>query len=183
MGGWGVGPRSPSKIQIEKAGMGYNQYLLALIMLLKIETQTLMWLSSFYVHNKCYIQNHTFHKLLCIQRSKSKMFLDFNFNKEVSFIKSILSANGYPLNFLNSCVQRFRCQKTKTDSPVFGPKRKEIIIKLPFKGKEKFSKGNCVDCLQLWPHGLELLLYWMPLTNWANSPSWSANYLQWSKAD
>ena len=94
------------------------------------------------------------------------------YNKEVNFIKSNLSANGYPLNFLNSCRERFRCQKTKTDSLVFGLKGKILLSNYHLKeNKVKFSKGNCVDCLQL-IHGLELLLYWMPLTKWANSPSW-----------
>ena len=46
------------------------------------------------------------------------------------------SANGYPVNFLNSCVRRFRCQKENEDTPLIGPKKKDIVIKLPYKGKQ-----------------------------------------------
>ena len=60
------------------------------------------------------------------------------FNNEVTFIKKILAANGYPFKFLNSCVKKFVTQKElyNTETPVFGPKKKEIMIKLPFKGKQ-----------------------------------------------
>ena len=58
------------------------------------------------------------------------------FNKEVTFIKQVLSANGYPRNFVTNCVNKFRIQMNKDEPPVFGPKKKEIVIKLPFKGKQ-----------------------------------------------
>ena len=62
------------------------------------------------------------------------------FESEVSFIRSILRANGYPLNFLNSCIIKFKKMKHNDivpDSGVqFGPKLKDVYINLPFKGEQ-----------------------------------------------
>ena len=62
------------------------------------------------------------------------------FESEVSFIRNILRANGYPLNFLNSCIIKFKKMKYNDivpDSGVqFGPKLKDVYINLPFKGEQ-----------------------------------------------
>ena len=60
------------------------------------------------------------------------------FHQEINFIKSTLAANGYPSNFLNSCINRFLKTKTsdRIKEPQFGPKRKDIFIKLPYKGQQ-----------------------------------------------
>ena len=59
------------------------------------------------------------------------------FDVEVTFIKDILRANGYPLNFLNSHIYKFKKMKYSvvngyTDLQ-FGPKPKDVFINLPFK--------------------------------------------------
>ena len=76
------------------------------------------------------------------------------FESEVSFIRSILRANGYPLNFLNSCIIKFKKMKYNEfkkmkyndivpDSGVqFGPKRKDVYINLPFKGEQSHNAHN-----------------------------------------
>ena len=63
------------------------------------------------------------------------------FNEEVNFIKKTLSANGYPLNFLNSCVQKFMKSKysAKVKDVIYGPKLKDVYISLPYKGKQSTS--------------------------------------------
>ena len=59
------------------------------------------------------------------------------FHQEIKFIKSILAANGYPSKFLNSYTNRFLKAKTSDQTKnQFGPKRKDIFIKLPYKGQQ-----------------------------------------------
>ena len=55
------------------------------------------------------------------------------FNEEINFIKKILSANGYPLNFLNSCIHKFLKSKysTKVKDVNYGPKLKDVYMSLP----------------------------------------------------
>ena len=52
-----------------------------------------------------------------------------------------LSANGYPLNFLNSCIHKFLKSKysTKVKDVNFGPKLKDVYLSLPYKGKQSIS--------------------------------------------
>ena len=52
------------------------------------------------------------------------------------FIRNILSANGYPLNFVNSCITKFKTKMEEEHYPKFGPNKKEINIKLPYKGNQ-----------------------------------------------
>ena len=60
------------------------------------------------------------------------------FQKEVSFIKDILAANGYPQTFLNSLVHKFNHRKLTSSAKdfQFGPKQKSAFLKLPYKGNQ-----------------------------------------------
>ena len=62
------------------------------------------------------------------------------FHQEVEFIRSILAANGYPINFINSCVKKYLdrlyVKKSQEVLPVFGPQKKPVIISLPFLGDQ-----------------------------------------------
>ena len=61
------------------------------------------------------------------------------FHHEIEFIRSKLAANGYPLNFVDSCVKKYLCrtfEKKLEDLPVFGPDKKSVIICLPFLGDQ-----------------------------------------------
>ena len=80
------------------------------------------------------------------------------FQKEVSFIKDILAANGYPQTFLNSLVHKFNHRKLtgSVEDIQFGPQRKNAFLNLPYKGNQSavlkrqlyrlFSKVNCSEC-------------------------------------
>ena len=63
-----------------------------------------------------------------------------NFCKELEFIRSVLTANGYPLNFIESCVKRYLDKKyqdkTCESLPVFGPEKKSVTLCLPFVGNQ-----------------------------------------------
>ena len=59
------------------------------------------------------------------------------FNEEINFIKKILSANGYPFNFLNSCIHKFL--KSKYSTKVTDVKLKDVYLSLPYKGKQSIS--------------------------------------------
>ena len=63
------------------------------------------------------------------------------FNNEVGFIKSTLMANGYPTNFLNSCIHKFKQirHSTHPKEVSFGPKLKDIYIRLPYKGQQSIT--------------------------------------------
>ena len=58
------------------------------------------------------------------------------FHEELLFIKNVLLSNGYPGNFVDSCVQRFlnRAMGTNTTSTIFGPERMKIYLSLPYAG-------------------------------------------------
>ena len=60
------------------------------------------------------------------------------FQTEVSFIKDILAANGYPYTFLNSLIHKFNHRKligsAKEDK--FGPHPKNAFLHLPYKGNQ-----------------------------------------------
>ena len=62
------------------------------------------------------------------------------FHQEVEFIRSKLAANGYPLNYIDSCVKKYLCRtfesKSHEDLPVFGPEKKPVMICLPFLGDQ-----------------------------------------------
>ena len=52
----------------------------------------------------------------------------------------MLAANGYPINFVESIVQRFLqkkySSKAQETSPIFGPEKKAVILCLPFVGDQ-----------------------------------------------
>ena len=58
------------------------------------------------------------------------------FDKELQFMKFILKANGYPGNFLESCIHKALTKfHTPPGLPAFGPERKEVHISLPYCGQ------------------------------------------------
>ena len=60
------------------------------------------------------------------------------FQKEVSFIKDILAANGYPQTFLNNLVHKLNHRKLTGSAKDFhfGPQRKNAFLNLPYKGNQ-----------------------------------------------
>ena len=57
------------------------------------------------------------------------------FNTEVQHLKSLLLANGYPLNFLESCISKYiNSRYTPASNPVYGPDKKTVTVSLPFCG-------------------------------------------------
>ena len=57
------------------------------------------------------------------------------FHLELDFIRKTLNANGYPTNFIESCVHRFLSSKFSENSlPVVGPEKKSVYLCLPFCG-------------------------------------------------
>ena len=62
------------------------------------------------------------------------------FHLELEFIKSVLQANGYPLNFIESCIYRYlskQCAKKDNHSEtVFGPEKKIVVLCLPYIGDQ-----------------------------------------------
>ena len=75
----------------------------------------------------------------------------------MKFIKSVVKANGYPLNFVEGCINRYlsRCYIQKESvEPVLGPERKKVFMKLPFVGcqsvKLKRQLDRLVNCIAPW---------------------------------
>ena len=58
--------------------------------------------------------------------------------KEVSFIKDMLAANGHPQTFLNSLVHKFKQRKLtgSVNDIQFGPQQKKAFLNLPNKGNQ-----------------------------------------------
>ena len=79
------------------------------------------------------------------------------FHEEVKFIQSVLLANGYPLNFIENCINRYLnkrySEKVNTD-PVAGPEKKKVFMKLPYLGldsvKIKIQLHRLVSCVSPW---------------------------------
>ena len=59
-----------------------------------------------------------------------------NFHSELDFIRSMLRANGYPLNFIESNIHKFlnKCYSMTPGLPLYGPEKKEAFITLPYCG-------------------------------------------------
>ena len=58
-------------------------------------------------------------------------------NKEFSFLKNILEANGYPSSFIDKCIKQFlsrQYDKSRSSEKVFGPEKKRVVLCLPFCG-------------------------------------------------
>ena len=63
------------------------------------------------------------------------------FHKEMEYLKSILAANGYPGNFVDSVIGRFLDKQYSPPSPpVFGPEKKTVLLCLPFSGEQAACK-------------------------------------------
>ena len=61
------------------------------------------------------------------------------FHKEMEVVKSILLDNGYPLSFVEGCINRYLCRLysnscNSTDLLMFGPDKKSVYIGLPYIG-------------------------------------------------
>jgi hypothetical protein len=58
------------------------------------------------------------------------------FHGEVEFISSVLQANGYPANFINSCVKKCldKLHSSSNNTVVYGPERKPVFVCLPYCG-------------------------------------------------
>ena len=63
------------------------------------------------------------------------------FHNEVGFIKSTLVANGYPTNFLNRCIRKFKQNRYSNEikEVTYGPNPKDIYIRLPYKGQQSVT--------------------------------------------
>lgn len=48
------------------------------------------------------------------------------FHQEILFIHKILKANGYPVTFLDSCLQKFLSRKYTKKEELIGPKKKTL---------------------------------------------------------
>ena len=77
----------------------------------------------------------------CLVHRAWKICSSFDsFHIEVGFIRSVLAANGYPLNFIDSCVKRYlqvTYEKKSVESlPLFEPEKKPVIMCLPFIGDQ-----------------------------------------------
>ena len=59
-----------------------------------------------------------------------------SFHQEIMFLRNVLQCNGYPVNFINSCINHFlnKSYNEVNQEPVFGPDRKQIFLCLPFTG-------------------------------------------------
>ena len=57
------------------------------------------------------------------------------FHSELDYIRSLLRANGYPLNFIESNIHKFlnKCY-SPPGLPLYGPEKKEVFVTLPFCG-------------------------------------------------
>ena len=58
------------------------------------------------------------------------------FHEEVCQLKKCLLCNGYPENFIDSCIRSFlnKCREKKMDIPTFGPAKKLVTVVLPYIG-------------------------------------------------
>ena len=57
------------------------------------------------------------------------------FDEEVRQLKTVLTANGYPLNFLESCVSAYlKCCYSPPSEPTYGPEKKTLTLSLPYCG-------------------------------------------------
>ncbi len=61
------------------------------------------------------------------------------FHEECQNSKSILRRNGYPMSFLDNCIQRFVDSVFKPKMPVSGDAPKTVILVLPFLGKHSLD--------------------------------------------
>ena len=79
---------------------------------------------------------------------------------EFCFIKDVLVANGYPVSFIDSCINQFLTRHfstSQTSEPIFGPIKKRVVISLPFYGpnstklKRQLYRfiGAVVPCVEL----------------------------------
>ena len=59
-----------------------------------------------------------------------------NFHKEIKFIRSVLTANGYPVNFIDIVVKKFLSKKYEHSGQVYGPEKKPVIVCLPFLSEQ-----------------------------------------------
>ena len=64
-----------------------------------------------------------------------------NFHQEMEFLRGVLAANGYPLNFVESCIKRFldKQYNNKDSEPVYGPEKKLVVLSLPYIGLNSFK--------------------------------------------
>ena len=66
-----------------------------------------------------------------------------NFHRELEFLKSVLAANGYPSNFVDSCIQKYLQRKYENDSQegllTFRPEKKPVIVCFPFIGDQSLN--------------------------------------------
>ena len=79
------------------------------------------------------------------------------FHLEVKFIQSTLIANGYPVNFIERCVNKYLSKfysPKESKDPVFGPEKKNVFMKLPYLGHESIKiqrqLERLVSCVAPW---------------------------------
>ena len=82
---------------------------------------------------KCLI-NRAWHICSCLD----------SFYQEASYIKSILTSNGYPQNFTQNLINRFIKSKfaDKQKDKVYGPEKKPIYLYLPYCGANSLKIGR-----------------------------------------
>ena len=105
----------------------------------------------------------------CLLFRAWKLCTDYDlFHKEVLFIKDILMANGYPANFIESCVHKFidsKINRTITQ-PVYGPDKKRLVLTLPFCGtsslKLKRQLRRMINAVAPW---MELFVVSKPIAS------------------
>ena len=58
------------------------------------------------------------------------------FHREMLFLKKVLSSNGYPITFFDSCLNKFlmKMHETCNSDVVFGPEKKCVVLSLPYTG-------------------------------------------------
>ena len=81
-----------------------------------------------------FLKNRAWHICSCLD----------TFYQEASYIKSILTSNGYPQNFTQNLINRFIKSKfaDKQKDIVYGPEKKPIYLYLPFCGENSLKIGR-----------------------------------------
>ena len=67
--------------------------------------------------------------------------LMYIFQNEITYIKQLLTANGFPYHIINKLLKRFlKSKSTNSISlPKFGPERKPVFLFLPFCGNNSLK--------------------------------------------
>ena len=60
------------------------------------------------------------------------------FHKEINALKQIFKLNGYPIQFIDTCIKQFLQKRYVTKANQVTVNKKQLLIVLPFLGAQSF---------------------------------------------